>query len=224
MELRLHRLAKLQILLIQNELKEKESRARALRKLLKSESERWKLVRKELVALKGSYGQKRRTIIAGAVEEASFDEEAFIVDEDAMVVLSKEGRVKRQQRVKDVSKARTREGDEILEIIAGSTRSAVAFFSNLGTCYVTRIADVPATTGYGHPVQSLFKLKDGERIVSMIGFDPRFLEVPEVSAGAEDPEEPFALAVTKQGMSLRFSLRGHRDPSTRAGRKYARLG
>ena len=51
----------------------------------------------------------------------------------------------------------------------------------------------------------------------------RALEVPEPSEGAEEPEPPFALAVSRGGLALRFSLRPHRDPSTRAGRKYARL-
>ena len=67
-------------------------------------------------------------------------------------------------------------------------------------------------------------MKDGERIVAMLGFDGRFLEVPEATEGAEEPEEPYALAVTKGGQSLRFSLRAHRDPSNRSGRKFCRLG
>jgi DNA gyrase subunit A len=84
------------------------------------------------------------------------------------------------------------------------------------------MVDIPAATGYGNPIQTLFKLADGEKIIRMVGFDPRLLEVPEAQEGAE-PEPPFALAVTRQAQSLRFSLRPHREPSTRAGRKYARL-
>ena len=38
----------------------------------------------------------------------------------------------------------------------GSTRAAVAFFSNLGGCYVSRIVDIPPSTGYGDPVQKFF--------------------------------------------------------------------
>jgi DNA gyrase subunit A len=89
-------------------------------------------------------------------------------------------------------------------------------------CYVCRVNDVPATTGYGVPVQTLFKMADGERIVAMMGFDPRFFDVPEPTEGADEPEEPFAVAVTKKGYTSRFSLRGHREPSTRAGRKFSR--
>ena len=86
--------------------------------------------------------------------------------------------------------------------------------------------DVPPSTGYGDPVQKLFKLDDGERMVAMLSFDPRALDVPPIRESAKEgaePEPPFVLAVTKGGLGFRFSLRPHREPSTRAGRKYARL-
>ncbi|MEZ4256698.1 MAG: DNA topoisomerase IV subunit A [Polyangiales bacterium] len=221
LELKLYRLAKLEILVIQKELAEKRAEAKRIEKLLKSTPERWKLIRAELHELKEKYQDPRRTRIVSDADEPSFDAEAFIVDEDAMVVLSAQGWIKRQQRIKDVGATRVRDGDAVLEVVAGSTRASVAFFSSLGVCYVMRIVDVPATTGYGVPVQTLFKMEDGERIVAMMSFDPRFLDVPAPTEGAE-PEEPYAVAVTKGGQSLRFSLRAHRDPSTRAGRKYTR--
>jgi DNA gyrase subunit A len=98
----------------------------------------------------------------------------------------------------------------------------VAFFSSYGACYVMRIHDVPATTGYGEPVQKFFKLEDGERIVAMLSFDPRVLDIPDAVEGGE-PKPPFAVAVTKGGLSFRFALSAHKEPSTRSGRKYAKL-
>ncbi len=224
LELRLHRLAKLQILLVENELKEKKKAARQIKKLLKSEADRWKLIRAELHELTSTYGAPRKTQVLYDLDEPEFDADAFIVDEDVMVVLTMQGWVKRQGRVKDVSTTRVRDKDRVLEVVAASTKSSIAFFSSLGSCYVTRAVDLPQTTGYGSPVQSLFKMKDGERIVAMMGFDPRFMEVPPPSEDADEPEEPWGLAVTKGGMSLRFSLRPHREPSTRSGRKFARVG
>ena len=156
--------------------------------------------------------------------EPEYDAEAFIVDEDQVVLLTQQGWVKRQGRVTDVTATRTRDGDAVMDVTAGSTRHSVAFFSSLGSCYVARIVDIPATTGYGNPVQSLFKLADGERIVRMLGFDPRVLDVPEPTEGAEEPEAPHAIAVSAGGMTTRFSLRSHRDPSTRSGRRFMRLG
>ena len=49
--------------------------------------------------------------------------------------------------------------------------AALVFFTNLGTAYSCRIVDVPATTGYGEPIQRLFKLKDGERVVAAVEVD-----------------------------------------------------
>jgi DNA gyrase subunit A len=131
--------------------------------------------------------------------------------------------VKRQREMKDAAATRVRDGDAVLDIIAGSTKSAVAFFSNNGTCYVSRVVDIPATTGYGTPVQSLFKLDDGERIVRMLGFDARILEVPPPEEGATEPGGPYIVAVTKHGMTMTGSLRTHREPSTRSGRRFMRV-
>jgi DNA gyrase subunit A len=221
LELKLYRLAKLQILLIQKELEEKQKEAKGIRKLLGSEPARWTLIKSELHELEGTYGLPRSTHVRTELDEPQYDAEAFIIDEDAMVVLSEHGWVKRQQSIRDLEKVRIREGDAVLSVVGGSTRHPVAFFSNQGACYVTRIADVPPSTGHGSPIQTLFKLADGERIVAMLSFDPRVLEVP---APGEEPEPPFALAVTKLGQTLRFSLRPHREPSTKSGRRYARLG
>ena len=88
-------------------------------------------------------------------------------------LLTRDGWVKRQREIKDPSATRLREGDQVLSVIAGSTKSTVVFFSSFGTAYTCRIADVPATTGYGEPIQKLFKMKDGEAIIAMASLDPR---------------------------------------------------
>ena len=68
-----------------------------------------------------------------------------------------------------------------MSLVAGSTRAPIVFLSNYGTAYTARIIDIPATTGYGEPIQKLFKLKDGEKIVSAISMDDRVL-VPKTTA------------------------------------------
>jgi DNA gyrase subunit A len=131
--------------------------------------------------------------------------------------------MKRQKEVKDLSTTRLREGDSVLAVVAGSTRATVAFFTNFGTAYTTRIIDVPASTGYGEPVQSLFKLKDGERVVAAASLDPRV--ATDIKAKKEgDVPRRHAVAVTSDGYSLRFSLEPFVEVSTRAGRRFARVG
>jgi DNA gyrase subunit A len=220
LELKLYRLARLEILVIQNELADKRKRARHLSALLKDEDARKSLVRDEIEEIQKKYGDKRRTTIE-AVEEVAFTEDDFIVEEDNVVIVSRDGWVKRQKEVRDLSTTRLREGDTVLAAVQGSTRAAAVFFSNFGVAYTARIVDVPASTGYGEPIQKLFKLKDGERIVAAMSLDPRV--AGDIKTRKEgEPPPVHAVAVTSDGYSLRFSLEAFVEASTRAGRRYAR--
>ena len=138
------------------------------------------------------------------------------------MIVSRDGWVKRQKDVKDLATTRLREGDSVLAAFAGSTRATCVFFSNFGAAYTCRIIDVPASTGYGEPIQRLFKLKDGEAIVAALSLDARVTGV--VAAKKEGQVPPVhAVAVTSDGYSLRFSLEPLVEPSTRAGRRVARV-
>ena len=98
------------------------------------------------------------------------------------------------------------------------------FFSSHGTCYTARFIDLPASKGFGEPIQKTFKLKDGERIVAVVSFDPRALD-GDIN---EDPKKPdvcpmlHGFAATTDGYALRFGLDKFVEPSTRSGRKFAR--
>ena len=227
LELKIYRLARLEILIIRNELDEKRRRARQIGALLKNEGSRWSLVRTELEDIQKKYGDpkvdKRRTLIVSDTGEPEYSADDFIVEEDNVVIVSGDGWVKRQKEVKDVATTRLREGDSVLAVLAGSTRATCVFLSNFGVAYTSRFIDVPASTGYGEPIQRLFKLKDGEKVVAALSLDPR--AIGDIKANAKKPEEPppvHALAVTSDGYSLRFSLEPCLEPSTRSGRRFAR--
>jgi DNA gyrase subunit A len=229
LELKLYRLARLEILVIQNELGEKRKRARQITGLLKDEEGRWGLVRADIEAIQTKYAKndKRRTLIEES-EDVEFTADDFIVDEDNVVIVSRDGWLKRQKEVRDLATTRLREGDSVLAVLQGSTRATVVFFTNLGTAYTSRIIDVPASTGYGEPVQKLFKLRDGERVVAAYSLDPRvagqITPVPRKGKAADLDEPPpvHAIAATSDGYALRFSLAPFLEASTRAGRRFAR--
>ncbi len=234
LELKLYRLAKLEINLVLDELEAKRSRAAEIRDLLGDDdsdpaaSGRWGIVRDELKDVLKELGKskeaKRRTIVEGPAEEVEYSEEDFIVAEDTHLLVTRDGWVKRQKEIKEPSKSRIRDGDSVLACVAGSTRATVGFFSSGGTCYTARFADLPSTTGFGEPIQKLFKLKDGERIVAVISFDSRTLK----GSIAEDPKRPdscpmiHGFAATSDGYALRFGLDKYQEPSTRSGRRFAR--
>jgi DNA gyrase subunit A len=221
LELKIYRLARLEILIIRNELEEKRKRARQISSLLRDEESRWKLVRTELEEISTKYGDKRRTLIASDSGEPEYSADDFIVEEDNVVIVSRDGWVKRQKEVKDLSTSRLREGDSVLAAFGGSTRATCVFFSNFGVAYTCRIIDVPASTGYGEPIQKQFKLKDGERIVGALSLDPRAIgNVTPKKAG--DPAPVHGVAVSSDGYALRFGLEGLVEPSTRSGRRFAR--
>jgi len=221
LELKIYRLARLEILIIRKELEDKRKRARQISALLKDEDSRWKVVRAELEEIGAKYGDKRRSAIASDSGEPEYTPDDFIVEEDNVVIVSRDGWVKRQREVKDLSTTRLREGDAVLAAFGGSTRASCVFFSNFGVAYSSRIIDVPASTGYGEPIQRLFKLKDGEKIVAAMSLDPRSTgNITPKKEGAEAPVH--AVAVSSDGYALRFGLDGLVEPSTRSGRRYAR--
>jgi DNA gyrase subunit A len=225
LELKIYRLARLEILVVQKELADKRSRARKLGGLLGKEERRWAIVRDEIRDIQKAYGDAkknpRRTRIESVRDEPEFNDDDFIVEEDCVVLVSRDGWVKRQKEVRDLSTTRLREGDTFVAALSGSTRATAVFFSNFGVAYSARLVDIPASTGYGEPIQRLFKLKDGERVVSALSLDDRVTPgiVPSRSGGVP---KTHAVAVSSDGFGLRFSIASYAEPSTRAGRRFAR--
>jgi DNA gyrase/topoisomerase IV subunit A len=100
LELKLYRLAKLEINVILDELKNKKKRAGEIRKLLAEDTQdtnqsgRWKIVREEIEYLATTYGKlpegRRRSKIEQIEEEPEYTAEDFIVDEDCHVLISQD--------------------------------------------------------------------------------------------------------------------------------------
>jgi len=222
LELKIYRLARLEILIIRKEAEEKRKRARQIGSLLKNEDSRWAIVRSEIEEIQKQYGDVRRSALASDADDVEYTAEDFIVEEDNVIIVSRDGWVKRQKDVKDISTTRLREGDQVLAALAGSTRATAVFFSNFGVAYSARLADIPASTGYGEPIQRFFKLKDGERVVAALSLDPRVAGEVKPRKEGDEPKVQ-AMAVTSDGYSMRFSLEPFVEPSTRAGRRYARV-
>jgi DNA gyrase subunit A len=213
LETKLYKLARLEIDAIRAELKEKQADAAIIEAILKSQKKLWNEVKGELAEVREMLlGERRLTKVSASVEEPTYDAEAFIQHEDTYAVLSVDGWLKRQREMKDAKTTRLREGDEVLAVLQGSTKECGVLFSNHGTAYVLRLNDVPPSTGYGEPVQKLFKFGDGERVVAALSLDPRLTR----------PKSVILLAATRRGLVLRFSLDPFRDVTTRAGRRFAK--
>src|SRR5690606_21882197 len=88
LEIKLYRLARMEIDAILQELREKEKQAKELRKLLKSEKLRWALIKDELRALKKRYADARRSTVAGPDARLAYSAEDYIVAEDVEVIVT----------------------------------------------------------------------------------------------------------------------------------------
>ncbi|MEE9390912.1 MAG: DNA gyrase subunit A, partial [Planctomycetota bacterium] len=225
LEMMLYRIATLEINRILDERREKRARAKEIGSILSSETKRWTIIRKELEELKKEFGEARRSHIIEPNSESEVEVSAddFIVEEDQFVILSEGGWLKRVGSAKSVDKIPVKKGDHLVGVVAGSTRHSVVFFSNLGTAYTARIHDIPASRGYGDPIQKMFRFKDGEKVVAMYSLDPRAIGDISIPKNANNCPDVHTIAVTSNGYGLRFGLSGFVEPSTRVGRKFARL-
>ena len=113
LELKLYRLARLEILVIQNELADKRKRAR---QITRTAQERGRPLEGRARRDRGDPGGVRRQgrqapdPLIEAAEEVAFTADDFIVEEDNVVIVSRDGWVKRQKEVRDLSTTRLREG------------------------------------------------------------------------------------------------------------------
>jgi DNA gyrase subunit A len=163
LETPIYKLSRTEIKKMLDELADKKKQAQDLKTLLASKTRLWNVVKKELQDLAKAYGDKRRTRVGRRQgEEVEFDPEAYIVKEDAVVTISTDGWIRRVGMVKDLSKTRLREGDNLLIALIGSTVDTMVCFSNFGSAYTIRIGDLPpARSGYGDPAQKLFNSRTG---------------------------------------------------------------
>ena len=238
LDVKLYRLARMEIDAILKELAEKEARAAEIRALLADEAGRWAVVRNDLREVRKLYADPRRSTIGGPDAAVSYAAEDYIVSEDVYVIVTRDGWVKRQRSYTDLAAIRVRDGDRVLYALAASTRSTLGFFTSAGRCYTARVDALSQTTGHGDPVQKFFDFADRETLVGVVSFDERTLPegVPDAPAGAAPAlfegdgappdaasQGPYVVAVSSDGLAVRFETAAFSDLSNKNGRVFMRL-
>jgi DNA gyrase subunit A len=175
LETKLYRLGKLEIRDILGELAEKRKRAGEIQQLLADEPALWQIIRGELKQIAQTFGEPRRTRIEVPKAPLEFREEDYIVDEDAWVIVTRDGWTKRQKSFTDVASIRVRDDDRVGWAYRARARQTLTFFTDRGIAYTMRVNDIPMTTGHGEPIQKQFAFEDQEHIVSVVCHDPRCL-------------------------------------------------
>ncbi|MEK7120421.1 MAG: DNA gyrase subunit A, partial [Patescibacteria group bacterium] len=150
LEMKLQTLAGLERKKIEDELKEKKTFIKECESILADEKKILGVIKKEFSELKSKYGDERRTkIINGAAGE--FSEEDLTPEEEAIVILTRGGYIKRlspdtwktQKRGgKGVMGVETKEEDVVEKFLAVNTHDHVSFFTNKGRVFQIRAFEI----------------------------------------------------------------------------------
>jgi DNA gyrase subunit A len=214
-DLRIYQLSKTDIAEVTGELTLRAKRVEEIEKLLKSKKALLRYVASELEAVAEQHGDARRSKLVTEFEEPEVNQEEYIVEEETTVVVSRDGWVKRMKSGGDVSNTRLREGDEIKFTDRVSTTDYLLIYSTFGTLFALRVADLPATTGYGEPIQKLLRFQDGEGVATVMLQTRAELQAPDFKREL--------LLFTKRGTGFRVEL-GPDLPTKKSGRKMMRVG
>ncbi len=177
LELQLHRLTKLSIDEISNELKDVRGRIAEYESILASEKKLHSVIVKELEEVKELYGDERRTRIEDEAAEIVLED--LIADEQVAVTFSHSGYMKRtpistyrMQRRGGTGRTgmKTREEDFVEHLFIASTHAYILIFTNKGRVYWLKVYEIPdvSAAGRGKHIGNLIGLQPGETVRTML--------------------------------------------------------
>jgi DNA gyrase subunit A len=173
LELQLHRLTKLSIDEISNELKEVRDNIAEYESILASEKKLRGVIIKELEEVKKLYGDDRRTRIEDEAAEIVLED--LIADEQVAVTVSHSGYLKRtpistyrMQRRGGTGRTgmKTRDEDFVEHLFIVSTHAYILIFTNTGRVYWLKVYEIPdvSAAGKGKHIGNLVGLQPGEAL------------------------------------------------------------
>jgi len=167
LDMRLHRLAKLEVEEIRKELKELSILIADLKSILASPKRVLELIKKELIEIRDKYGFERRTELVhdfGEIEIAD-----LIEKEDIVISMSHYGYIKRLPLTEYRAQRRggrganthnTKEEDFVENLFVTNTHNDLLFFTNVGKVYCIKAYEVPeaAKATKGRAIINLLQL------------------------------------------------------------------
>ncbi|HZQ91363.1 MAG TPA: DNA gyrase subunit A [Terriglobales bacterium] len=177
LELQLHRLTRLSIDEIVNELKEVRERIEEYEAILASEKKLRGVIIKELEQVRKDYGDERRTQILDEAAEIKLED--LIADEEVAITVSHSGYLKRtpistyrQQRRGGTGRTgmKTRDEDFVEYLFIASTHAYLLIFTNTGRVYWLKVYEIPdvGAAGKGKSISNLVSLQPGESVKAML--------------------------------------------------------
>jgi len=209
LEMRLQRLTGLERKKIIEDLEETRKRIKELQNILAHEEVKLSIIKEELVEIKNKYGNERRTEIA-ETDEGDIDIEDLIADEDAVVVYTRSGYIKRQtvdnyraqkRGGKGIRGMNLKEEDVVEKLFIASTLSHLLVFTSIGKIHWLRVFAIPDVSriAKGKSIANLLRLQPGESIASILSV-------------REFEEDKFVMVATERGIVKKTSLMAYSKP------------
>lgn len=159
-------------------------------------------IKNELIKIKENFGDERKTKIISGVESEDYNLD--VIKEEVVVILTKNGYVKRVSSTKFKTLNRgskgqkgvqLEEGDTVKTILHGYTTDNLVFITSKGRAYHLMINDIPDSEfrHHGEHITSFLKLEDDENINS-------------INIVNEFPQDSYFIFITKKGIIKKMEL------------------
>jgi DNA gyrase subunit A len=209
LDLRLQKLTNLEQQSIKDEYEELIKKICELEGILADARKVDAIIKKELEEVREKFKERRRTKIS-ATGDADFDIEDLIPKEDVVVMVTRDGWVKRMPVDTYRSQGRGGRGvigltkkteDAVNHLYVMSSHDYILFFSNRGQVYRMKAYQVPAAsrTAKGIPIVNLLQLTPAERITAIIPIK-------------QYDEDHYLMMITKEGVVKKTQLTEYDTP------------
>jgi len=202
LDMRLQRLTALERDKIVAEYKEILATIEKLEYILAHESEVYRIIKEELVALRDQFGDPRRTQIVQYSADISIED--MIADEEMAITVSHGGYIKRNatslyraQRRGGKGKTGmvTREEDFVEHLFIATSHDTILFFTDRGRVYRLKVYEIPQAgrAARGKAIVNLLNLAKGEKVAASL-------------AVRDFPEDRYVVMATRKGVVKRSAL------------------
>ena len=211
LEMRLQRLTNLEQRKIVEEYEETIKLINRLKALLGSEQLILNLIKEELISIRDSYGDDRRTEIVDVAPEIRIED--LIAEEDMVVTITHTGYIKRSPISLYRSQHRggkgkmginMKEEDFVEDLFIASTHDYILFFTDAGRIYWKKVHEVPQAG----------RLTRGKAIINLLDLTPEE-KVTSILPLKDFGKEKFITFMTQKGIIKKTALEAYSNP--RAG-------
>jgi len=168
--LQLYRLTNTDIVTLEEHLKELLSEIERLEGIINDEDKLNSEIKKDLRRIKKEYATPRKTEIRDTITEIKINKEELIPDEKTIVVLSRDGYLKRvsPKSYNENEPTGLKPGDTVLNLYNASTLDRFLIVTDLGNYLYLRVYDIPETKWkeMGKHISNIVTVSTDERVIN----------------------------------------------------------